>query len=126
MPAATEGAGLNEYVWKTPAGPVRRLACGAPNSYVVWRFARNKDTAIEFLRYWTDNWVAGFEASTGYNHPLFENIVPKPMPISDEVADNFVIVDMMAKAATDKATPEEAVAWAQKEIELIYRKWSAA
>jgi multiple sugar transport system substrate-binding protein len=105
--------------------------------------------------------VAVFEASTGYNHPLFENSVPKPMPIlsndptshpadklqvletvnewhvtygypgpagpaSDEVADNFVIVDMMAKAATDKATPEEAVAWAQKEIELIYKKWSAA
>src|SRR5882724_11550803 len=147
------------YIWKTPAGPVRRLACGAPNSYVVWRFARNKDTAIEFLRYWTDNWVAVFEASTGYNHPLFENSVPKPMPIlsndptshpadklqvletvnewhatygypgpagpaSDEVADNFILVDMMAKAATDKATPEEAVAWAQKEIELIYKKWS--
>ncbi|HEX9561141.1 MAG TPA: extracellular solute-binding protein, partial [Candidatus Dormibacteraeota bacterium] len=148
------------YIWKTPAGPVRRLACGAPNSYVVWRFARNKDTAIEFLRNWTDNWVAAFEASTGYNHPLFENSVPKPMPIlsndptshpadklqvletvnewhatygypgpagpaSDEVADNFILVDMMAKAATDKATPEEAVAWAHKEIELIYKKWSA-
>jgi hypothetical protein len=47
-------------------------------------------------------------------------------PASDEVADNFILVDMMAKAATDKATPEEAVAWAQKEIELIYKKWSAA
>jgi multiple sugar transport system substrate-binding protein len=67
------------YVWKTPAGPVRRLASGAPNSYAVWRFA-----------------------------------------------ESFVVVDMMAKAATDKATPEEAVAWAQKEIELIYKKWSAA
>jgi multiple sugar transport system substrate-binding protein len=30
---------------------------------------------------------------------------------------------MMAKAATDKATPEEAVAWATKEVELIYKKW---
>jgi len=45
-------------------------------------------------------------------------------PASDEVADNFILVDMMAKAATDKATPEEAVAWAQKEVELIYKKWS--
>ena len=148
------------YVWKTPAGPVRRLACGAPNSYVVWRFARNKDTAIEFLRYYASRWVEAFEASTGYNHPLFANIVPKPMPIlsndptshppdklqvlqtanewhatygypgpagpaSDEVVNNFILVDMMAKAATDQATPEEAVAWAQKEIEPIYRKWAA-
>jgi multiple sugar transport system substrate-binding protein len=148
------------YLWKTPAGPVRRLAAGAPNSYVIWRFARNKDAAIEFLRYYADHWVESFEGSTGYNHPLFANIVPKPMPIlsndptshppdklrvletanewhatygypgpagpaSDEVADNFIIPDMMAKAATDKATPEEAVAWATKEVELIYKKWVA-
>ena len=64
-----------------PAGPVRRLAAGSPNSYVIWRFALNKDTAIEFLRYWIDHGTESFEASTGYNHPLFANIVPKPMPI---------------------------------------------
>src|SRR5262245_16547342 len=50
---------------------------------------------------------------------------PRPAgPASDEVVNNFIIVDMMAKAATDQATPEEAVAWAQKEIEPIYRKWA--
>jgi multiple sugar transport system substrate-binding protein len=31
---------------------------------------------------------------------------------------------MMAKAATGKMTPEEAVKWAQKEAELIYKKWA--
>jgi multiple sugar transport system substrate-binding protein len=148
------------HVWKTPAGPVRRLAAGAPNSFVIWRFARNKEAALEFLRYQAERGVEAFEASTGYNHPLFADIVPKPMPIlsndptsrppdklrvletvnewhaaygypgpagpaSDEVADNFIIVDMMAKAATDQATPEEAVAWATKEVELIYKKWVA-
>src|SRR5262244_1506314 len=148
------------YVWKSPAGPARRLAGSSPNSYGIWRFARNKDTAIEFLRHYAGHWVEAFEASTGYNHPLFANIVPQPMPIlsndpsshppeklqvlqtaaewhatfgypgpsgpaSDEVVNNFIIVDMMAKAATDQATPEEAVAWAQKEIEPIYRKWAA-
>ena len=45
--------------------------------------------------------------------------------IDGEVVNNFIIVDMMAKAATDQATPEEAVAWAHKEIEPIYRKWAA-
>ncbi len=148
------------YVWKTPAGPVRRIAAGSPNSYGIWRFARNKDTAIEFLRHYSDRWVEAFKASTGYNHPLFADIVPKPMPIlsddttshppdklriletanewhatygypgpagpaSDEVVGNFIIVDMVAKAATDQATPEEAVAWATKEVELIYKKWVA-
>ncbi len=148
------------HIWKTPAGPVRRLAGGSPNSYGIWRFARNKDTAIDFLRHYSDHWVEAFKASTGYNHPLFADIVPKPMPIlsddptshpsdklriletanewhatygypgpagpaSDEVVGNFVIIDMMAKAATDQATPEEAVAWATKEVELIYKKWVA-
>jgi multiple sugar transport system substrate-binding protein len=148
------------YVWKTPAGPVRRLAAGSPNSYGIWRFARNKDTAIAFLRNYSDHWVEAFKASTGYNHPLFADMVPKPMPIlsddptshpsdklriletanewhatygypgpagpaSDEVVGNFIIIDMMAKAATDQATPEEAVAWATKEVELIYKKWLA-
>jgi len=32
---------------------------------------------------------------------------------------------MDGQGRDDKATPEEAVAWAQKEIELIYKKWSA-
>lgn len=147
-------------VWKTPAGPVRRLAAGAPNSYVVWKFARDKDVALEFLKYYADHWVDGFIASTGYNHPLFDDLVPKPMPIlsndstshppdklkiletapewcvvfgypgpsgpaADEVADNFIIVDMMANAATGKMTPEEAVKWATKEIALVYKKWAA-
>ncbi len=149
----------NIGVWKTPAGPVRRLAAGAPNSYVVWNFSKNKDTAVEFLRHYCANYKDAFMAATGYNHPLFENLVPKPQPIfsndptshppdklkvletadewcvvfgypgpsgpaPDEVADNFVIVDMMANAATGKMTPEESVKWAKKEIDLIYKKWA--
>ncbi len=147
------------YVWKTPAGTVRRLAAGAPNSYVIWKFARNKDAAVEFLKYYADHYVEAFKASTGYDHPLFENLVPKPMPIfsndptshpadklkvletadqwcvvfgypgpsspaADEVADNFIIPDMMARAATDKSSPEEAVKWATNEIKMIYDKWA--
>jgi multiple sugar transport system substrate-binding protein len=147
------------FLWKPPAGPVRRLAGSSPNSYGVWKFAKNKDLAVQFLKHYSDHWVDGFKASTGYNHPLFANIVPMPMPIlshdpsshpadklkilqtanewsavfgypgpagpaSDEVADDFIIVDMVAKAATGKATPEEAVKWAQRECENVYKKWT--
>ncbi len=148
----------NIYLWKTPAGPVRRLAAGAPNSYIIWKFAKNKDEATQFLLDYADNWVHAFKASTGYNHPLYDHIVPKPMPIlsndptshpadklkvletanewhavfgypgpagpaSDEVAANFILPDMMAKAATGQMTAEEAVKWAHKECEQVYKKW---
>jgi multiple sugar transport system substrate-binding protein len=146
------------FMWKTPAGTVRRIAAGAPNSYIVWNFARNKEAATAFLRHYAEHYTDAFKASTGYDHPLFENLVPKPMPIlsndpsshppdkmkvletaeewcvvfgypgpstpaADEVADNFILPDMMANAATDKMTPEEAVKWATNEIQLIYKKW---
>jgi multiple sugar transport system substrate-binding protein len=147
------------YVWKTPAGTVRRLTAGAPNSYIIWNFARNKENAIEFLKYYADHCTDAITASTGYDHPLFANMAPKPMPIlsndpsshppdklkvletadewcvtfgypgpstpaADEVADNFIIPDMMANAATGRITPEDAVKWAAKEIQLIFDKWA--
>ena len=46
-------------------------------------------------------------------------------PAAEEVANAFIIPDMMAAAATDKMTPEEAVAWADKQIHGIYKKWTA-
>ncbi len=146
------------FVIEPPKGPVKQIMGAASEFYGIWKFAKNKEAAIEFLKYYADNWPEAFKASEGYNNPCFANLVPKPMPIlsndptshpadklsvlqtagewhatygypgpagpaSDEVADNFVICDMMAKAATEKATPEEAVTWATKEVELIYKKW---
>jgi multiple sugar transport system substrate-binding protein len=148
----------NIFVSKPPKGPVRRLACAVPNSYGIWNFARNKEAATEFLQYYADHWVDAFNASTGYNSPVYANIVPMPWPIisndptshppdklkiletasewsaaygypgpawgaTDEVVNNFIIVDMMAKAATDQMTPEDAVKWAQHETELVFKKW---
>jgi multiple sugar transport system substrate-binding protein len=69
------------FVMKPPKGPVRLLMDSAPNSYGIWKFAKNKDTAMDFLKYYADNWVDAFKASTGYNMPIYANIVPKPMPI---------------------------------------------
>jgi multiple sugar transport system substrate-binding protein len=46
-------------------------------------------------------------------------------PAVDEVANNFIIPDMMANAATGKMTPEEAMKWADKEISATFAKWKA-
>ena len=69
------------FVMKSPKGPVRQLMGAAPEFYGIWKFSRNQDTAKVFLKYYADNWVDAFKASTGYNMPVFANIVPKPMPI---------------------------------------------
>jgi multiple sugar transport system substrate-binding protein len=146
------------FVMKPPKGPVRQLMGGAPEFYGIWKFSRNHDTAKDFLRYYADHWVDAFKASTGYNMPVFANIVPKPMPIlsddptstphdklailqdsdewsaatgypgpswpaTDEIYNDFIISDMLAKAATGAMTAEESVKWAAQQCEGIFDKW---
>jgi multiple sugar transport system substrate-binding protein len=69
------------FVMKPPKGPVRQLMGGAAEFYGIWKFAKNKDAATEFLKYYADNWIEAFKASSGYNNPIFANIVRKPMPL---------------------------------------------
>ncbi|HEX5453347.1 MAG TPA: hypothetical protein VFX06_06095, partial [Stellaceae bacterium] len=112
------------------------------------------------LKHYVDNWVDAFKASTGYNMPIYANIVPKPMPIlsndpsshppdklkitetsdewsaatgypgpawaaTDEVYNDFVLCDMMTKAATGAMSPQDAVKWATQECQKIFQKWQA-
>src|SRR5215813_1864928 len=69
------------FVMEPPTGPVRRLMGAGPEFYGIWKFAKNKEAAIEFLKYYADHWVDAYKASTGYNMPIYANIVPKPMPL---------------------------------------------
>lgn len=149
----------NIFVVKSPKGPAGQMVGAAPNSYGIWKFARNPDAGKAFLNYYVDNWVEAFKASTGYNMPIFANIVPKPMPIlsndptshphdklailqtsdewcavagypgpawpaTDEVYNDFVVCDMMTKAATGAMTAQEAVKWAADQADGIFKKWA--
>jgi multiple sugar transport system substrate-binding protein len=146
------------FVLKPPKGSVKQFMGGASEFYGIWKFAKNKEAAVEFLKYYADHWPESFKASEGYNNPCFANIVAKPMPIlsddptstprdklavlqtseewsavpgypgpawpaTDEVYNNFIICDMMAKAATGAMTAEEAVKWATQQCEDIFKKW---
>lgn len=148
------------FVMEPPKGPVRQLVGAASNAYGIWKFSKNQEAALEFLKYYVDNWIDAFKASTGYNLPIFPNAVPKPMPIlandptshppdklailqtsdewcavagwpgpawaaTDEVYNDFVVCDMMTKAATGTMMPEEAVRWAANQAESIFHKWQA-
>jgi len=69
------------YVIEPPSGPKGRMMGAASEFYGIWKFAKNKEAALAFLRHYRDNWVEAFKASEGYNNPCFANLVPKPMPI---------------------------------------------
>lgn len=151
----------NIFVMPPPKGSVRTISGGASNCYGIWKFAKNKDTAMDFLRYYAANWTDAFKASTGYNMPIFTKIVPKPMPIlsndptshpadklavlqdsdqwtavagypgpawpaTDEIYNNFIVNDMMTKAATGSMSAEDAVKWATQECENVFKKWQTA
>jgi multiple sugar transport system substrate-binding protein len=69
------------FVIKPPKGPVKQIMGAASEFYGIWKFAKNKEAAIAFLKHYRDNWPEAFKASEGYNNPCFANLVPKPMPI---------------------------------------------
>ena len=64
-----------------PKGPVKQIMGAASEFYGIWKFAKNRETAKEFLRYYAANWPEAFKASEGYNNPCFAGLVPRPMPI---------------------------------------------
>jgi multiple sugar transport system substrate-binding protein len=146
------------FVMQPPKGPVRRIMGGAAEFYGIWKFAKNKEGALEFLTYYADHWPEAFKASEGYNNPCFANLVPKPMPIlsddptstpkdklsvlqgsdawsaapgypgpawpaTDEVYNEFILCDMMAKAAIGQMSAEDSVKWATQRCESIFTKW---
>jgi multiple sugar transport system substrate-binding protein len=69
------------HVIEPPKGPVKQMMGAASEFYGIWKFAKNKEAALEFLRYYAANWPEAFKASEGYNNPCFAGLVPKPMPI---------------------------------------------
>ncbi|MDI3470097.1 MAG: hypothetical protein OJF62_002160 [Pseudolabrys sp.] len=69
------------FVIAPPKGPAKQIMGAASEFYGIWKFAKNKEAAKEFLRYYAANWPEAFKASEGYNNPCFAGLVPKPMPI---------------------------------------------
>jgi multiple sugar transport system substrate-binding protein len=72
----------NLIITKTPLGPKGRFNGARTMSYGVYNFCKVQDLAKEFL-YAMDgpDFLKGFEASTGYNHPFLRAFLKKPMPV---------------------------------------------
>ena len=133
----------------TPRGPVDRRTTGGYFCVGIWNFSKNVDLAKDFLRYHfqphnLNKWV---EAGHGYNMPFLTTLtkhsvyksdkqyrfipevarvsVPPSWPgpttaASQQVLDLYIIPDMFAQHVTGKLTADQAIAWAEKEMQEIY------
>src|SRR4029078_8798643 len=66
------------FVLSPPKGAVRQIMGGASEFYGVWKFAKNREGAIEFLKSYADHWPEAFKASEGDNNPCLRTLVAKP------------------------------------------------
>jgi len=133
----------------TPRGPVDRRTTGGYFCVGIWNFSKNVDLAKDFLQYHfqpgnLNKWV---EAGHGYNMPFLTTLTKHPVYKSDkqyrfipevarvsvppswpgpttaasqQVLDLYIIPDMFAQHVTGKLTADQAIAWAEKEMQEIY------
>ena len=72
----------NLAVVKTPMGPKGRFNGARTMCYGIYNFSKAQDLAKEFLSAMDGpEFLKGFEASTGYNHPFLRGFLKKPMPV---------------------------------------------
>ena len=140
------------HISLSPKGPAGRLSFANCLAYGVTKFSKNQDTAKSFLEALTDSYKDAFRASTGYNNPFLKGYAKGPLPIisedpklkvlekspeyhftqgypgpvtaaSDEVYQQFVMIDACAQFCTDKMDLEQTVKWAEEKIKGIYAKF---
>jgi multiple sugar transport system substrate-binding protein len=133
----------------TPKGPVDRRTTTGYWCVGIWNFSKNVELAKDFLRYHfqPENQARWVEAGHGFNMPFLANLTKHPVYKSDkqyrfipeiakvtvppswpgpttaasqQVLDLYLIPDMFAQHATGKMTADQAIAWAEKEMQEIY------
>ena len=141
------------YVSLSPKGPAARLSFANCLAYGVTKFSKNQDTSKAFIEHLTDNFKDAFRASTGYNNPFLKGLAKGPLPIisedpklkvlekspeyhytigypgpvtaaSDEVYQQFVMIDAAAQFCSDKMDLETTVKWGDDKLKAIYAKFA--
>jgi multiple sugar transport system substrate-binding protein len=141
------------YIEVSPRGPAARLSFANCLAYAIPTFSKNQDTAKAFLEHLTDNFKDAFRASTGYDNPFLERFAKGPLPIisedpklkpleqspeysytighpgpvtaaSDEVYEQFVLIDAVAQYCADRMDLEQSVKWADDKLKSIYAKFA--
>jgi multiple sugar transport system substrate-binding protein len=140
------------FIQLSPRGPAGRYSYANCLAYGITKFSPNQDTAKLFLENLTDNFKEAFKASTGYDTPFLKTFAKGPLPIisedpklkplekspeyhytigypgpctpaSDEVYQQFILVDALAQFCTDKMDLEQTIKWGEDKLKAIYAKF---
>jgi multiple sugar transport system substrate-binding protein len=133
----------------TPAGPTGQHGTAIPINFGIWKFAKEKALAKEFMQYIMDpkRLEENFHATLTYNAPPFKagdnfdwgrdpktaalkdyiktaHMIGWPGP-SDRKAEQaraeWIVPNMFTFYATGKKSLDEAVSWAEGELQRIYK-----
>lgn len=133
----------------TPAGPGGQHGTAVPNNYGIWRFAREKALAKEFLQYLMDLQVleANFYISSTYNLPLCKarerfdwqrdpktahlkdymttaHMIGWPGPPdqrAEQARGQWIVPKVFASYVAGKKSLEEAITWGEAALQQIYK-----
>lgn len=133
----------------TPAGPGGQHGIAAPINYGIWKFAQEKELARAFLQHMMDlpSLEANFHATLTYNAPTFKagdqfdwGKDPKTAQLKDyaktahmigwpaspdhkaeQARAQWIVPNMFTFYVTGKKSLEEAVSWAEGELQRIYK-----
>lgn len=134
-----------------PEGPGGRHMAASFNNVGVWKFAKEKELAKEFLSFHfsKDNARKHLEASKGYNQPVLAGNALHPLYASNSkyyfapyigwythsigwpgvptaavqtVVDQYLLPDAAASMAIGKVTPEEAIKKLTTQTKRIYKR----
>jgi multiple sugar transport system substrate-binding protein len=132
-----------------PVGPHGQHGTATPNNYGIWRFAKEKALAKEFLQYIMDlkRLEINFYATSTYNTPLCKaaeqfdwqrdpkttklkdfmktaHMMGWPAPAdlrAEQARAKWIVPNMFKSYVTGKKSLEEAVAWGEAELQQIYK-----
>ena len=133
----------------TPAGPGGQHGIAVPINYGIWKFAQEKELAREFLQYMMDveRLEHNFHATLTYNSPTFKvgdkfdwGRDPKTAQLKDyaptahmigwpaspdrkaeQARAEWIVPNMFTFYVTGKKSLDEAVSWAEGELQRIYK-----
>jgi multiple sugar transport system substrate-binding protein len=135
-----------------PGGPKGRfMVASGPYSWGIWNWSKQPGAAQQLIVDHMDDWLNGTKANQGYELPMLNSWLKKPMPVLSDVpkfsilqdtindqstvifgypgppdtnaaqVNNTYLINQMFAKAVNGAKPEDAIKFAEDQLKTIYK-----